>query len=261
MQVARVEHDHYTRSAAYGRRGERSGRHGGGWRRLRGGEMRARGVRRGRGLSLTDLHKGTHNCAAAIRESGAGISPSPSTPPPPRATASRSPLVVHPRSSSTLDRPPSSARRQLRSLLAPARDGWDDEGERGRGRWCPGTQSVRSAIIFPHEWAAVSVVPGLVLRCFSCCIFSPPLSLADTHARAHALHRPSHPFRSRVLLCLVLLLFPRSSSALRSCMPLPLSLSPSLSLSFGYVPERKGIVAPRESVRHFPCSKESFSSK
>lgn len=39
-------------------------------------------------MSLTDLHKGTHNCAAAIRESGAGISPSPASSP--------APLVVHP---------------------------------------------------------------------------------------------------------------------------------------------------------------------
>lgn len=64
-------------------------------------------------VSLTDLHKGTHNCAAAIRESGAGISPStpfppfpplPSPPPPPPPplplshppVSPGSPLVVHP---------------------------------------------------------------------------------------------------------------------------------------------------------------------
>lgn len=41
---------------------------------------------------MTDLHKGTHNCAAAIRESGAGIS-SPSLAPP-------SPAFLHPRSGS-----------------------------------------------------------------------------------------------------------------------------------------------------------------
>lgn len=43
-------------------------------------------------MSLTDLHKGTHNCAAAIRESGAGISPSPS----PSLRVARSLVVVHP---------------------------------------------------------------------------------------------------------------------------------------------------------------------
>lgn len=41
---------------------------------------------------MTDLHKGTHNCAAAIRESGAGIS-YPSLAPP-------TPAFLHPRSGS-----------------------------------------------------------------------------------------------------------------------------------------------------------------
>lgn len=46
---------------------------------------------------MTDLHKGTHNCAAAIRESGAGIS-SPSLTPP-------TPAFLHPRGGS---QPPQS---------------------------------------------------------------------------------------------------------------------------------------------------------
>lgn len=49
--------------------------------------------------SLTDLHKGTHNCAAAIRESGAGIS-SPSLAPP-------TPAFLHPRSGSQPPQPTS----------------------------------------------------------------------------------------------------------------------------------------------------------
>lgn len=48
---------------------------------------------------MTDLHKGTHNCAAAIRESGAGIS-SPSLAPP-------TPAFLHPRSGSQPPRPTS----------------------------------------------------------------------------------------------------------------------------------------------------------
>lgn len=69
-------------------------------------------------VSLTDLHKGTHNCAAAIRESGAGISPSPARPLP----LFRSPLVVHPVVVHPQSPPP------------PRREG---DGE------SPGTQSVR----------------------------------------------------------------------------------------------------------------------
>lgn len=75
-------------------------------------------------MSLTDLHKGTHNCAAAIRESGAGISPS--TPLLPfhrrslRPCLSSSPFVVHP---VVHPQPPPPSR-----------------GERG---WSPSTQSVR----------------------------------------------------------------------------------------------------------------------
>lgn len=48
---------------------------------------------------MTDLHKGTHNCAAAIRESGAGIS-SPSLAPP-------TPAFLHPRSGSQPPQPTS----------------------------------------------------------------------------------------------------------------------------------------------------------
>jgi len=119
---------------------------------------------KGSRMSLTDLHKGTHNCAAAIRESGAGISPStPSLSLPAVAAATAdpfapvspgSPFVVHPR------RPPSFPLSP--TPLCPA--------ERGDGARA---LSQCAAIIFPHEWAAVSVVPGLVLRC-SRCIFSPP---------------------------------------------------------------------------------------
>lgn len=69
------------------------GRGSGWWRSETEGEEASR---RGGGAtereSLTDLHKGTHNCAAAIRESGAGIS-SPSLAPP-------TPAFLHPRSGS-----------------------------------------------------------------------------------------------------------------------------------------------------------------
>lgn len=118
------------------------------------GSVGQEGVGKGSRVSLTDLHKGTHNCAAAIRESGAGISPS--TPPLPsrrlplRPCLSSSPLVVHP---VVHPQPPPPPR--------PVEGG---DGARALSQ-C-------AAIIFPHEWAAVSVVPGLVLRC-SCCIFYP----------------------------------------------------------------------------------------
>lgn len=75
-------------------------------------------------MSLTDLHKGTHNCAAAIRESGAGISPSPS----PSLRVARSLVVVHPVVH------PSPLPVPLAFLLS--------EGEE-EGLWSPGTQSVR----------------------------------------------------------------------------------------------------------------------
>lgn len=93
------------------------------------GSVGRKGVGKGSRVSLTDLHKGTHNCAAAIRESGAGISPS--TPPRPsrrrplRPRLSSSPLVVHP-----------VVHPQPLSPLPPP----VPRGERG---WSPGTQSVR----------------------------------------------------------------------------------------------------------------------
>lgn len=115
-------------------------------------------------MSLTDLHKGTHNCAAAIRESGAGISPS--TPLPSFPAAPAVPFApVSPRaarSRSTPRRPPSTSSHPLR---------FAEGGDGARAL------SQCAAIIFPHEWAAVSVVPGLVLRC-SCCIFYPSPSAA-----------------------------------------------------------------------------------
>lgn len=77
-------------------------------------------------MSLTDLHKGTHNCAAAIRESGAGISPS--TPPLPSRRLPLRPLSLQQPARSTPRRPPST------SSSPPTRG--------GRG-WSPGTQSVR----------------------------------------------------------------------------------------------------------------------
>lgn len=108
-------------------------------------------------MSLTDLHKGTHNCAAAIRESGAGISPS-NPPLPSRRRRRRCPL--RPR----LSRQPARSAPPSSTLSPPP---WP--AERGDGARA---LSQCAAIIFPHEWAAVSVVPGLVLRC-SCCIFYP----------------------------------------------------------------------------------------
>lgn len=110
------------------------------------------GMGKGSRVSLTDLHKGTHNCAAAIRESGAGISPSN----PPLVAAPFAPVSLQQPARSTSRRPPST------SSLRPA--------ERGDGARA---LSQCAAIIFPHEWAAMSVVPGLVLRCF-CCIFCIP---------------------------------------------------------------------------------------
>ena len=93
---------------------------------------------------MTDLHKGTHNCAAAIRESGASIS-YPSLAPP-------TPAFLHPRwREPTPGSPPSAT-----------------PGGGFKGEWGGGTEaralSQYAAIIFPHEWAAASVVPGWYYR-------------------------------------------------------------------------------------------------
>lgn len=144
---------------------------------------------KGSRVSLTDLHKGTHNCAAAIRESGAGISPS--TPPlPSRRRPLRPPSLQQP-ARSTPRRPPSA------SSPRPVEGG---DGARALSQ-C-------AAIIFPHEWAAVSVVPGLVLRC-SCCIFypspsrSPPRSIPPSlfsRGVSRIYVREKRPRRTRVFL-------------------------------------------------------------
>lgn len=109
-------------------------------------------------MSLTDLHKGTHNCAAAIRESGAGISPSPASSP--------APLVVHP-----VVHPQAPVRSLSLILLLSRSRPLSVSRVRGGGDRARALSQC-AAIIFPHEWAAVSVVPALVLR-YSRCIFYP----------------------------------------------------------------------------------------
>lgn len=111
-------------------------------------------------MSLTDLHKGTHNCAAAIRESGAGISPSPASSP--------APLVVHPVVHPQAPVRSLSLSYSLALSFSPSLSVSRVRGGGDRAR----ALSQCSAIIFPHEWAAVSVVPALVLR-YSRCIFYP----------------------------------------------------------------------------------------
>lgn len=109
-------------------------------------------------MSLTDLHKGTHNCAAAIRESGAGISPSPASSP--------APLVVHP-----VVHPQAPVRSLSLILLLSRSRPLSVSRVRGGGDRARALSQC-AAIIFPHEWAAVSVVPALVLW-YSRCIFYP----------------------------------------------------------------------------------------
>ena len=114
---------------------------------------RSEGRERRGDASLTDLHKGIHNCAATIRESGAGIS----------SARSRS-----------RPRPPSRSH-----PVSPAptpffrlRTGWGRTAEcaQERERESLGILSQRArslaAIIFPHEWVATT---RPTLYCLSLC--------------------------------------------------------------------------------------------
>lgn len=157
-------------------------------------------------VSLTDLHKGTHNCAAAIRESGAGISPSPASSP--------APLVVHP-----VVHPQAPVRSLSLILLLSRSRPLSVSRVRGGGDRARALSQC-AAIIFPHEWAAVSVVPALVLR-YSRCIFYPL--------------PPSSPFPPSSFLLPLFIYFSLSPflfSSLSSSRP-SFALSPSTS--FGYV--------------------------
>lgn len=173
--------------------------------------------RRGRGLSLTDLHKGTHNCAAAIRESGAGISlsssssssaPAAASPQPARSTPA---LVVHPRPPSS---PLSSSLFSLFVLLASSGNRRGGGGE--KGRWCPGTQSVPLLSFFHTSGRRCRWFPawyyGALLLYF--------LSTHTTHIHIHTLAillfpfplRPFHPRFCPVSCFCSLLDFPSRAS-------------------------------------------------